>query len=109
MPRFLRALQQRISRFIHRKQVAFVLKFAREQRWVVIDSDQLERARLYLYAEERRVTRMGGGNASKFRQPRHTLRRLLRRLDRNLGYLQQTQPEVSSYGEVMLAPTKGAV
>jgi hypothetical protein len=72
--------------------VTLVLAYARRQGWVVLSMEQLDRALLYLAFEDERLKKLGGGNASKLRDPRKTLRRLVQRLGRNLSYLTQSTP-----------------
>jgi hypothetical protein len=66
-----------------------VIRYARTRGWVISSETQLDLVLMYLRGEYDRLTRQGGGSASRLRRPRHTLKRTVRRLHDNLAALRR--------------------
>jgi hypothetical protein len=64
-----------------------ILAVTRRLDLVVLRRDQLQAVLVLLALEEARLRRMGGGNASKVRDPRKSLRRLVQRLGVSLSHV----------------------
>ncbi len=90
--RIVKSTIRKIRAFFRRIRIRWAYRLLRSNGFVVMRQHQLVAAVMECQMTERKLTKMSGGNLSKLRDPRKSMRRLISRFRKNLQALDQEYP-----------------
>ncbi len=88
MKKIIRRIRSAIRNFRTRRAYALL----RRQNFVVMSKAQIHSAIVQCSLTERKLRKMGGGNLSKLRDPRKSMRRVIERFRKQLTLLDTERP-----------------